>query len=370
MASQAETFTMGVEEEYQIIDPLTRELSSSSRALLSTAQQALGEKAQPELQLSQVEAATPVCQTLQEVRRELTRMRREMIIAAQRDGKQLAAAGTHPFAHWKSQRITPKERYLGIVEGYRQLAREPIFGCHVHIGLADRNIALRVMNRARIWLAPLVALAANSPFWLGDDTGYASFRTLMWSRWPTSGQPQHFSTLDEYNALLQALIQTGFIENATNIYWDIRLSEHFPTIEFRATDCCMMIDETVMIVGLIRAIVQTCYERIQRNEPAPNVRPELLRAAHWRAARDGIEKELIDVVAQRSVPATSLIEQLLSTLRPALEAEQSWDEVARAVRETLRRGNGAIRQRVIYQQQKRLEDVVDFIVAETMRGIV
>lgn len=369
MSSHAEPFTMGVEEEYQIIEPITRELSPSSQALLPTVQQILGEKAQPELQLSQVEAATPVCQTLQEVRQELIKMRREMIIAAQRDGKQLAAAGTHPFSHWKSQRITPKERYLGVAEDYRQLAREPIFGCHVHIGLADREMALQVMNRARIWLAPLLALAANSPFWLGDDTGYASFRTLMWSRWPTSGQPQLFNSLDEYHALLQALIQTNFIEDATKIYWDIRLSERFPTIEFRVTDCCMTVDETVMIVGLIRAIVQTCYTHIQHNEPAPNVRPELLRAAHWRAARYGIEKELVDVVEQRSLPATAIIENLLSILRPALEAEKNWDEVEGQVRETIRRGNGALRQRNIYQQQKRLEDVVDFMVAETMRGI-
>lgn len=368
MASQTETFTMGVEEEYQIIDPVTRELSSSSHTLLPTAQQHLGEKAQPELQLAQVEAATPVCQTLQEVRRELIKMRHGMIMAAQQDGKQLAAAGTHPFSHWKSQRITPKERYQGIVEYYRQLAREPIFGCHVHIGLEDREVALRVMNRARIWLAPLLALSANSPFWLGDDTGYASFRTLMWSRWPTSGQPQFFRSLDDYNALLQALTQTGFIEDSTKIYWDIRLSERFPTIEFRVTDCCMTVDECVMIVGLIRAIVQTCYTYIQQNKPAPDVRPELVRAAHWQAARYGIEGKLTDVVAQRSLPAPTLIEHLLTTLQPALEAQQSWDEVVGLVRTTLQQGNGAIRQRRAYQRNGRIEDVVDLIVAETKRG--
>src|SRR5579884_2952201 len=366
MSSQSESFTMGVEEEYQIIDPVTRELSPSSQALLPQVQQTLGEKAQPELQLSVVEAATPVCQTLQEVRQELSKMRREMVLAAQRGGKQLAAGGTHPFSHWKSQRITPKERYLGVAEDYRQLAREPIFGCHVHIGLADREKALQVMNRARIWLAPLLALAASSPYWVGDDTGYASFRTLMWSRWPTSGQPQLFRSLDEYHDLLQTLIQTGFIEDATKIYWDIRLSEHFPTIEFRVTDCCMTIDETVMIVGLIRGIVQTCYVSIQNNEPAPEVRPELLRAAHWRAARYGLERELLDVVERRSLPATTIIQNLLSTLRPALEAGKNWDEVVGLVRETLRRGNGAFRQRNIYRQHKRLEDVVDFMVAETM----
>ena len=369
MSSQTETFTLGVEEEYQIIDPVTYELSSASGALLPTAQRVLGEKAQPELQLSQVEAATPVCQNLQNVRRELVHMRRQMIEAATRQERYLAAAGTHPFSHWKSQRITPKERYQEIAADYQQLAREPIFGCHVHVGLGEREKSLEVMNRASIWLAPLLALSANSPYWLGEDTGYASFRTLMWSRWPTSGQPQYFSSLDEYDALLNALVATGSIEDATKIYWDIRLSERFKTIEFRVTDCCLTIDETVMMVGLIQAVVQTCYEEARRNDPVPMVRPELLRTAHWRAARYGIRHELIDVVAQRSLPATAMIEKMLTVLRPALEAEGNWDEIATLVHETLRHGNGAMRQRAAYQRNARMEDVVDFIVTETRKDI-
>lgn len=369
MSSRTETFTMGVEEEYQIIQPGTYELSSSSSALLPTAQRALGEKVQPELQLSQLEAATPVCRSLQEVRAALVHIRRELVAAAARQGKYLAAAGTHPFSHWKSQRITPKERYREIADDYQQLAREPIFGCHVHIGLEDREIALQVMDRASMWLAPLLALSANSPFWLGEDTGYASFRTLMWSRWPTSGQPQHFSSLDEYNALLQALIATGSIEDATKIYWDIRLSERFNTIEFRVTDCCLTVDETVMITGLVRAVVQTCYEQARRNDPIQVVRPELLRVSHWRAARHGIGSDLIDVVAQRSFPAAAMMEKMLSTLRPALEAEGNWEEVASLVHETLRCGNGAMRQRAAYQRNERVEDVVAYIVAETSESI-
>lgn len=369
MASQIETFTMGVEEEYQIIQPVTNELSSSSSALLPDVQQALGEQAQPELQLSQIEAATPICRSLQEVRAELIHMRSEMIAAATQQGKYLAAAGTHPFSDWKSQRITPKERYQKIADDYQQLAREPFFGSHVHIGLQDREMALQVMNRASIWLAPLLALAANSPFWLGEDTGYASFRTLMWSRWPTSGQPQHFTSLIEYDALVQALIATGTIEDATKIYWDIRLSEHFPTIEFRVTDCCLTVDEAVMIVGLIRAVVQTCYEQVRRGEPLPIVRPELLRAAHWRAARYGISGELIDVLDQRSLPAAGMVEKMLTVLRPALEAEGNWEEISSLVHEILQSGNGAMRQRAMYHQNGRIEDVVEFIVAETRRGI-
>ena len=370
MSSHAETFTMGVEEEYQVIDPQTRELSPASHEVVEAAQKALGEKAQPELQLAQVEAETPVCQDLAEVRREVLKMRRGMITAAQQVGKQLAAAGTHPFSHWKDQRITPKERYLGVAEDYRQLARETIFGCHVHVGISDREVALRVMNHARLWLSPLLALAANSPFSLGEDTGYASFRTLMWSRWPTSGQPQYFNSLEDYQHLLQVLIDADFLEDATKIYWDIRLSENFPTIEFRVTDCCLTIDETVMIAGLIRAIVQTSYAQVQDNRPAPAVRPELLRAAHWRAARYGIEQDLFDVVQQRSLSASDYLEEMLTMLRPALENDGVWDEVAGQLYKVIEHGNGAQRQRQVYEQKQRMEDVVDFVVSETMQGVL
>lgn len=369
MSSQQENFTLGVEEEYQIIDPDTYELSSSASALLHTAQQVLGEQAQSELQLSQVEAATPICQDLREVRTALIHMRGEMIAAAAKKGKSLVAAGTHPFSHWKSQRITPKKRYKEIAEYYQQLAREPIFGCHIHIGLHDREMGLQVMNRARIWLAPLLALAANSPFWQGEDTGYASFRTVMWSRWPTSGQPQHFASLDEYNALLQALIAAGCIEDATKIYWDIRLSERFNTIEFRVTDCCLTVDETVMIAGLVQAVVQTCYAQAIKDVPVPQVRPELLRVAHWRAARYGLSDELIDVVELRSLPAADLIEKMLGTLRPALEKSGNWEEISTLLQQTLQQGNGSMRQRAAYQQNERLEDIVAYMVAETSKGI-
>jgi carboxylate-amine ligase len=369
MSPHKETFTLGVEEEYQIIDPTTYELSSSSGIVLPTAQRSLGEKAQTELQLSQVEAATPVCQDLQEVRAELIRMRSAMIAAATRKKKLLAAAGTHPFSHWRDQRITPKERYKGIATEYKQLAREPIFGCHVHVGLEDREMALQVMNRASIWLAPLLSLTANSPFWLGEDTGYASFRTMMWSRWPTSGLPPSFASLEEYNALLQALIASKTLEDATKIYWDIRLSERFKTIEFRVADCCLTVDEVVMLVGLIRALVQTCYQQVEHNDPVPSVHPELLKVAQWRAARYGIRGELIDVIAHRSLPAEAMIGKMLTFLQPALEASGDWGEIVSLVNETLRKGNGAMRQRAAYKQHRHMEDVVEFIIAETRKGI-
>lgn len=370
MTAEAQDFTLGVEEEYQIIDPQSRALRPRGARVLKRAQRALGDEVQPELHLSQIEAASPVCRSLAEARAELVRMRCEVIVAAERDGNRIAAAGTHPFSHWEDQKITPKERYQGILKDYQVLAHElVIFGCHVHVGLSDRDAGIHVLNRARVWLAPLLALAANSPFWLGADTGYASFRTELWGQWPMAGQPHLFAGREEYDALVRTLIATGSIEDATKIYWDIRLPEKIPTVEFRVADVCLTIDEAVMVAGLVRALARTCCERARKDEPFPAVRPELLRAAHWRAARYGLDGELIDVAAQRSVPAPDLIESLLTFTRPALEAFGDWDEVSALVRRTLRRGNGAARQRAVYQKTGRLEDVVDFIVQETAKGI-
>ncbi|MBO0782717.1 MAG: carboxylate-amine ligase [Ktedonobacteraceae bacterium] len=369
MSSCKSPFTMGVEEEYQIVDAETRELSSSATALLAQAKNKLGKRAQPELHLSQIEAATAICWTLHDVRRGLARQRREMSKAAERYGTQIAASGTHPFSHWKGQSITPKERYLGIVADYQQIAREPIYGCHVHIGVEGRELALQIMNRVRPWLAPLLALAANSPFWLGEYTGYASFRTLMWSRWPTAGPPQIFSSLDEYHNLIRSLVAVGSIGDATNIYWDVRLSERYSTLEFRVTDICLTIDEAVMIAGLVRALVRTCYEQALRDEPVQEIRTELLRASHWRAARYGLSKTLIDACEQRELPAREMIERLLAFLRPALEEEKDWDEIAALTRETLYQGNGASRQLAVYQRREDIQDVVDYIMAETAKGI-
>jgi carboxylate-amine ligase len=370
MSSQTEEFTIGVEEEYQIINPVTRELRSRVEHILPKAQEALGEEVQPEAQQSQIEIGTPICRTLADVRSELVRLRREVIAAAQKDGNQIAAAGTHPFSHWDEQELTPKERYQGLMRDYQQLTRElVIFGCHVHVGISDRSAAIRVMNRARVWLAPLLALSASSPFWLGTDTGYASYRTEIWSRWPISGPPLIFESHAEYEALVQALVATGSVEEATKIYWDVRLSERFPTIEFRVTDVCQTVDEAVMVAGLVRALARTCYEQAMRDEPFPAARHELIRAAHWHAARYGLDEDLIDVGAQKAVPARELVESFLTFVRPALEEYGEWEEVSEIVHETMQRGTGATRQREAYKQAGRLEDVVDLIVRETANGI-
>ena len=361
-----EEFTLGVEEEYQIVDAETRRLRPSALRILPRAQAAVGDQVTPELYLSQIEIGTPVCRSLAEVREELTRLRREVNAAAEREGSRIAAAGTHPFSHWEEQKITPQRRYVGIAQEYEQLAREHlIYGCHVHVGLSDREAAIHVMNRARLWLAPLLALAANSPYWLGWDTGYASFRTEIWRRWPLSGTPQVFGSRAEYDSLVETLIGTGSATDATKIYWDVRPSARFETLEFRVTDVCLTVDEAVMVAGLVRALARTCYEHYLSGEALPPVRPELLRAAKWRAARYGLEADLISVQEGRAVPAGELIERLLARLREALEADGAWEEVSELVRATLARGNGAARQRAAFSSAQSFEAVVDYIVAQT-----
>ena len=368
--NQSQEFTIGVEEEYQIIDPRTRELCDRSKQIIGNVREKLEPEdkdvIQPEMYRSQVEIATVVCQSLSEVRQELSRCRQAVIKAAEAEGKAIAAAGTHPFSDWREQQITPKTRYQNLQADFKQLISELIiFGNHVHIGLSDRNIALQVINRVRIWLPVLLALSANSPFWLGRETGYASYRTEMWTRLPMTGSPPIFADEQEYQARVKDLITVGAIDDPTNIYWDIRLSHKFPTIEFRVTDICMTVEEAVTITGLVRALVWTGYQEVINDVPLERVRPELLQVANWYAARYGLSENLIDFQRKIPIPAPELINNFLDYLRPGLEKFDDWQTISTSVQNILQQGNGAQRQLEVYQKKHSLEAVVDYIVEQT-----
>jgi carboxylate-amine ligase len=364
-------FSIGVEEEFQIVDASTRALRPRAGRLLRHAREAVGDDVTNELYLSQIEIGTPVCRTLAEVRSELVRHRRAVIDAAHCEGSRVAAAGTHPFSHWEDQQLTPKPRYRELAAEFQQIIREQVtFGCHVHVGIADREAAIQVMNRTRQWHALLIALAANSPFWLGADTGYSSYRTEIFQRFPTAGPPHEFSSRGEFDDLVAALAAMGIIEDGSHLYWDARPSSHVETLEFRAADVCMTVDQTVMVAGLARALARAGHEEWSAGRPVEPVRPELLRAAKWQASRFGLEGALIDVRARRAVPASDMVDTLLHHVRPWLEAAGDWEEVSALVRETLDRGNGASLQRAALQRTGRIEDVVDLIVSETERGVV
>ena len=361
--------SIGVEEEFQIIDPATRELHSGAPVILPGGEWAAGEVT-AELYQSMIETVTPVCHSLADVRRELGRLRRVVIEAAAREGHLIAAAGTHPFSHWEDQDLTEADRYRRTAVDYQQLGRELlIHGCHVHVGLPDPELRIEVMNRLRVWLAPLLALTANSPFWLGRDTGYASFRAQVWNRFPISGAPGLFGSVAEYQELVNCLVATGSVSDPGRLYWDVRLPAHIPTIEFRAADVCLTVDEAVMMAGLARALVQVCAEGALRGDPYPQARFELLRAARWRAARYGLSEQLVDVHAGTAAPAAMVIDRMLDFARPALEAWGEWEEVAALADQTLARGTGATRQRAAFSLTGSLEAVVDYVVEETGRGV-
>jgi len=369
MPEPAQDFTIGVEEEYQIVNPATRALRPRAGHILPRAKREVGDEVSGELFLSQIEIGTPVCRTLADVRSELVRLRGGLIAAAGREGSRIAAAGTHPFSAWEEQSITPKPRYLGIAEDYQQLAREQIiFGCHVHVGISDREEAIQVMNRVRPWLAPMIALAASSPFWQGVDTGYASYRTELFQRFPTVNTPFVMSSRAEYDEVVASLVAVGMIEDASKIYWDVRPSSHFETLEFRVSDVCTTVDETVMIAGLSRALARTCLVQHREGAPIDHARPELLRAAKWHASRYGLDGQLIDVLGRRPVPAADQVAAFLDFLRPALERAGEWDEISALVQRTISGGNGAARQRAAYARAGKFEDVVDLLIEETAWG--
>ena len=368
MSLQEHEFTIGVEEEYQIIDPHTRELSQSAHLVVPKAREVLGEEVQYEMILSQVEIATPICRNLENVQDQLVRLRTGVINAAEQVGVRIGAAGTHPFSHWHNQQVTPKPRYEELIDTYRQSIREQIiYGCHVHIGLPNREIATQVLNHARAWLAPLLALSANSPYWLGDDTGYDNYRTSLWWTVPLSGPPPAFQSYEHYCDTIRDYVETNVVKEGTRVYWDLRLSERFPTIEFRVMDVCMRIETTVTLVGLIRALVRTCYEMALQDTPHLQISSEFLKAAHWCAARYGLNGELIDVHGKRSLPAHTFMQQMLDFLRPALEMEGDWERVSYGIQKILREGNGARQQQAVYQKTGDFHDVVDFIISETKR---
>lgn len=361
-------FTIGVEEEFLIVDAETGALRSRAELVLPGAQEAMGDDVQLELHQSQLETATSVCSSLGELRGELVRLRAQLMAAAAEKRSRIAATATHPFSAWTDDPgITPKYRQLEV--DYRQLAREQIIcGCHVHVGVDDTEAAIRIMNRARPWLSPILALAANSPYWEGFDTGYASYRTEIWRRWPMAATPEPLASAAEFEEVVDALLATGSIDDRARIYWDMRPSARFPTLEFRVTDVCLTVDDAVMVAGLVRGLARACHDCDVAGEPVPDVRRELLRAATWRAARHGVDADLVDVIGRRAVPARRLVGSLLDFIGPALRALGEWDEVSGQVERVFADGTGATRQRQVFERSGRLEDVVEFVVAETARG--
>ena len=363
-------FTIGIEEEYQIIDPETRGLSSYVRDFLEDGRYVLREQIKPELMQSQVEVGSHICRNMKEARQEVVRLRRSILEIAEKHDRWVAAASTHPFSKWETQKITVAERYTKQEQKLEDVARRLlIFGMHVHIGIDDWELMIDVMNQARYFLPHLLALSTSSPFWRGRETGLKSYRSIIFEDLPRTGLPPDFGSWAEYEELIQTLVRTQCIEEPTQIWWDIRPHPKFPTLEFRHSDICTTVDEAICVSSLILALVAKLVQLRQRNQSWRHYRHHLIAENKWRAVRFGIEGELIDFGKQQAVPARLLIGELLDLVDDVVDELGVRDEVSH-VDTILTGGTSADRQLAVYRDTGSLEAVVDHVVAETKAGVV
>lgn len=357
--------TIGVEEEFFLVDAEGLPMPVSG-AVLGQLGEGASKHAHHELQFSQIETDTEVCGMLAEVDAELRRCRQDIVKAAEAVGARVASSGSLPTGPPARPQVTPKRAYIELERDYQQLTREQhVCGCHVHVGIEDPELAIHVLNRSRQWLPAVRALSTNSPFWRGVDTGYASYRHEVWSRWPISGIPEPFASRAEYDDAVSILVRTGAVDAPGRLYWDVRPSARYPTLEFRVADACLTVDDTLVIAGLIRALVMTCSDDARREVALPARRHELIRTAAWRAARHGLGADLIDVTERQAAPARDVVEGLLAYVRPALETTGDWQLVSGGVARMFDHGTGAVRQREAFTERGRIEGVVDFIVEQT-----
>jgi carboxylate-amine ligase len=366
----AHRFTIGVEEEFQIIDPETLELRSHVVQLISSAAaRGVGDLVKQEMHQSIVETGTKICENVSELRLEMHRTRSELVLAAESTGLRVAAAGTHPFSSWIDQVISPGERYQHIVEEMGQLARSLlIFGMHVHIAMPDKQTTIDMMNMVRYFLPHLLALSTSSPFWMGRNTGLKSFRTTVFRRFPRTGVPEVFESWSEYENFINLLVKLNCIDTGKKIWWDVRPHPAYGTLEFRMFDTATRVEEAVAIAALTQAIVVKLHRLYTHNQSWRIYRRALIEENKWRAARYGIEGKLIDFGREAEVPMRELMLELMELIDDVVDDLGSRSAVE-YIHTILNEGTSAERQLRVYQQTGDLKDVVRHLVMET-RGSV
>ena len=367
-------FTVGVEEEYYLVDAATGDLvPEAPEGLLAECEARLPGQVSPEFLQTQIEVGTRVCGSMAEVRAELVRLRREISAAAARRGVAIVAASTHPFGVWRRQRATRRPRYREIAAEYRAPARRLLIcGMHVHIGVEPDELRIDLMNQFSYFLPHLLALTASSPFWEGEDTGLASYRLTVWDAMPRTGLPPRLDGWREYEALVSALIAAEAIEDATKLWWDVRPSARFPTLEARIFDCCARVDDAVCVAALTRCVMRMLW-RLRRRNLRFRIYPAALVAENrWRAMRHGMDRGLIDFGERRVKPMAALVDELLDMIAEDAEALDCRAEVAHA-REIVRGGSSAHRQRAEWARAGGGEEagrsVVRMLARETLRGV-
>ena len=362
-------FTLGIEEEYQIIDPETRELTSYIQEFLERGRVVLKDQIKPEFLQSQVEVGSTICHSIEQAREELVRLRHTVFQVADSAGLGVAAASTHPFSSWTTQRITAGERYTKHEAKMAEVARRLlIFGMHVHVGIEDKELLIDVMDQARYFLPHLLALSTSSPLWHGRDTGLKSYRSVIFESVPRSGLPPGFESWHEYQQFVQTLIATHCIEDGTHIWWDVRPHWKLPTLEFRVTDICTRVDDAICLAATILAIVTKLIRLRRTNQSWRRYRHHLITENKWRAVRFGIEGRLIDFGKQEEVPFPDLALEILAWVDDVVDDLGVRREVEH-IRTILKEGTSADRQLKVFRETGELTAVVDHLIRETRAGV-
>ncbi|MBI4955945.1 MAG: carboxylate-amine ligase [Myxococcales bacterium] len=363
-------FTIGIEEEFQIVNAETRELQSYVSEILEEGKgnKLLRERVRPEMHQSVVETGTGICRDVKQARAEITELREALNGMAKKGGMRIVAAGTHPFSDWKKQQITDGDRYKGIVEDLQDIARANlIFGLHVHVGVKDRDTAMALANQVRYFLPHILALSVSSPFWIGRPTGLKSFRSEIFKRFPRTGIPGSFRSYAQFQTFVDLLVKTGCIDNAKKIWWDVRAHPFFDTVEIRVCDMTTRIDDTVAIAALIQALMGKLYLLYRRNLAFREYPRALIEENKWRAVRYGLDGQLIDFGKREQLPTRELVKELVEFVEEAVVLFDSHEEMGR-IYAILREGTSADRQLRIHEEKKELKAVVDDLIEQSALG--
>ncbi|HZI17121.1 MAG TPA: carboxylate-amine ligase [Pyrinomonadaceae bacterium] len=364
-----EHYTLGIEEEFQIVDPQTRELRSHVSEFLAEGQMLLGEQLKPEMIQSQVEVGTNICRNIQEARADISNLRSIISGLARKTNLRIVAASTHPISHWRDQKIFDDARYQLLIEELQMVASSLLIcGLHVHVGMPDRERSIHIMNAARYFLPHVLALSTSSPFWLGHNTGLKSYRSEVFKKFPRTDIPDHFDSYSSFSRYIDLLVKTGCIDNGKKIWWDVRPHPFFPTLEFRVCDIPTRVDDTIAIAALFQAIVAKLDSLIEKNLGFRLYRRMLIQENKWRAVRYGLDGNMIDFGKQKEVPIRDLIRELLDFVDDMLDPLGSRKEVEH-IHTILERGTSADEQLRVFQETGDLKAVVDRLMELTLENV-
>ena len=362
-------FTIGVEEEFQIVDPSTRDLRPHVEQMLASGDPALTENIKREMMQSMIETVSPICEDVEQARREMTKLRAGVTELAGKNGLAVVAAGAQPFSLWQSQLITEDDRHKVLEEDLQDVVRSIlIFGLHVHVHIADRDLLIEVMNEARYFLPHLLALSSNSPFWQGRVTGLKSYRTIVWQQFPRTGIPSTFNSWTEFETFVNILIETNCIDNGKKIWWDLRPHPFFNTLEFRVCDMMTNINDTMMLVAFFQAIVAKLVKLRERNLGFRIYDRALIMENKWRAARYGMDGKLVDFGKRQEVSMRQLALELLEFVDDVAD-ELGSRQALNHVYTVIQRGTGADQQLEVYRRTGDLNAVIDYLIRETQTDI-